>query len=188
MLDDEFFSPFQRSSVVFLLKIMRDFHCQIRFQCFAFLKGPSSSAGQKIHSTLFLLSLHLYSQELQGRRYEGLLNLSLVVQLMYMYVCAPSAFGCQFCTSEAKGRGGNGRGKLTYSDLTNIFSSRVEYLYKKKDFFHLSPMPHVYQISPPCYRQSSLTLVGTYIPAPIAYLFVGWLHSVFFNEKIKEVK
>ena len=138
MLEDEFFSLFQRSSVVFLLKIMRDFHCQIRFQCFAFLKGPSSSAGQKIHSTLFLLSLHLYSQELQGRRYEGLLNLSLVVQLMYMYVYAPSAFGCQFCTSEAKGReggGGGGRGKLTYSDLTNIFSSRVEYLEKKRGFF-----------------------------------------------------
>ena len=35
--------------------------------------------------------------------------------------------------------------------------------------------------------RASLTLIGMYIPAPIAYLFVGWLHC-FFNEKIKEVK
>ena len=47
---------------------MKVFHCQIRFQCFVFLKEQSLSVGQKIHTILFPFFPHLYSLEHQDKR------------------------------------------------------------------------------------------------------------------------
>ena len=52
---------------------MKDFHSQIRFQCFVFLKEQSLSAGQKIHNTHFPLSPHLFLLVHLGKRYERFL-------------------------------------------------------------------------------------------------------------------